>query len=46
MAIAYAMDKLRTEAKFFIHPGDEISAGQVVGEHSRGDAFEYQYMQD
>ncbi|MFA6335244.1 MAG: translational GTPase TypA [Bacteroidales bacterium] len=37
MAVAYAMDKLQDRGKFFIHPGDEIYAGQVVGEHSRGD---------
>ncbi|OFY38818.1 MAG: GTP-binding protein TypA [Bacteroidetes bacterium GWF2_40_14] len=37
MAIAYAMDKLQDRGKFFIHPGDEIYAGQVVGEHSRGE---------
>jgi len=37
MAIAYSMDKLQDRGKFFIHPGDEIYAGQVVGEHSRGD---------
>ena len=36
-AIAYAMDKLQDRGKFFIHPGDEIYAGQVVGENSRGD---------
>ncbi|MFA5850524.1 MAG: translational GTPase TypA [Bacteroidales bacterium] len=37
MAIAYAMDKLQDRGKFFIHPGDEIYAGQVVGEHTRGE---------
>ncbi len=36
-AIAYAMDKLQDRGKFFIHPGSEIYAGQVVGENSRGD---------
>jgi len=36
-AIAYAMDKLKDRGRFFIHPGDEIYAGQVVGENSRGD---------
>lgn len=36
-AIAYAMDKLQDRGKYFIHPGDEIYAGQVVGENSRGD---------
>ncbi len=37
MAVAYAMDKLQDRGKFFIHPGDDIYAGQVVGENSRGD---------
>ena len=37
MAIAYAMDKLQDRGKFFVHPGDEIYAGQVVGENTRGD---------
>ncbi|MHC1780921.1 MAG: translational GTPase TypA [Bacteroidales bacterium] len=37
MAIAYSMDKLQDRGKFFIHPGDEIYAGQVVGENTRGD---------
>jgi len=37
MAIAYAMDKLQDRGKFFINPGEEIYAGQVVGEHSRAD---------
>lgn len=36
-AVAYAMDKLQDRGKFFIHPGDDIYAGQVVGEHSRTD---------
>ena len=36
-AIAYSMDKLQDRGKFFIHPGDEIYAGQVIGENSRGD---------
>lgn len=37
IAIAYAMDKLQDRGKFFIRPGDEIYAGQVVGEHTRGE---------
>lgn len=37
MAIAYSMDKLQDRGKFFIHPGEEIYAGQVVGENTRGD---------
>lgn len=36
-AIAYAMDKLQDRGRFFIHPGEDIYAGQVVGENSRGD---------
>ena len=30
---AYAIDKLQDRGKFFIEPGDEVYAGQVVGEH-------------
>ncbi len=37
VAIAYSMDKLQDRGHFFIHPGDEIYGGQVVGENSRGD---------
>lgn len=37
MAVAYAMDKLQDRGKFFISPGEEIYAGQVVGEHTRAD---------
>jgi len=36
-AIAYAMDKLQDRGKFFVHPGDEIYAGQVVGENTRAE---------
>ena len=36
-AIAYAMDKLQDRGKFFVHSGDEIYAGQVVGENTRGE---------
>ena len=32
-AYAYAIDKLQERGKFFIDPGDEVYAGQVVGEH-------------
>jgi GTP-binding protein len=35
MVIAYALDKLQDRGKFFVAPGDEIYAGQVVGEHTR-----------
>ena len=30
---AYSIDKLQDRGKFFIDPGDEVYAGQVVGEH-------------
>jgi GTP-binding protein len=32
-AFAYSIDKLQDRGKFFIDPGDEVYAGQVVGEH-------------
>ena len=32
---AYALDKLQDRGKFFIHPAEEVYAGQVVGEHTR-----------
>ena len=31
---AYAIDKLQDRGKFFIDPGDEVYAGEVVGEHA------------
>ena len=34
-SVAYAMDKLQDRGKFIIFPGEEIYAGQVVGEHTR-----------
>jgi GTP-binding protein len=34
-AYAYALDKLQDRGKFFIHPQDNIYAGQVVGESSK-----------
>lgn len=34
-AYAYAINKLQDRGKFFVHPGDEIYAGQVVGENTR-----------
>ncbi len=34
-AIAYALDKLQDRGKFFVGPGEEIYAGQVVGEHNK-----------
>lgn len=36
-AVAYAIDKLQDRGSFFIHPNDEIYAGQVIGEHIRPD---------
>ncbi|MFY0687527.1 MAG: translational GTPase TypA [Cyclobacteriaceae bacterium] len=32
---AYSLDKLQDRGVFFIDPGDELYAGQVIGEHSR-----------
>lgn len=34
-AYAYALDKLQERGKFFIHPQDNVYAGQVVGENSK-----------
>jgi GTP-binding protein len=33
---AYAIDKLQDRGKFFVDPGEEIYAGMVIGEHTRG----------
>lgn len=35
IAVAYAMDKLQDRGRFMISPGEEIYAGEVVGEHTR-----------
>ena len=35
LSVAYSMDKLQDRGRFFIDPGVEIYAGQVVGEHTR-----------
>ena len=35
VAVAYAMDKLQDRGKFIIFPGEEVYAGQVIGEHTR-----------
>jgi GTP-binding protein len=35
MAIAYAIDKLQDRGIYFVYPGEEIYAGQVVGENTR-----------
>lgn len=32
---AYALDNLQDRGSFFVEPGDEVYAGQVVGEHIR-----------
>lgn len=32
---AYAMNKLQDRGKFFIEPGEDVYAGQVIGENSR-----------
>lgn len=34
---AYAINKLQDRGKFFIAPGDEVYAGQVIGESTRQD---------
>ncbi|GLB49825.1 translational GTPase TypA [Neptunitalea lumnitzerae] len=36
-AIPYSLDKLQERGKFFVHPGEEIYTGQVIGENSRSD---------
>ena len=35
-AIAYSIYRLQDRGRFFIEPGDEIYAGQITGEHTRG----------
>lgn len=35
VAVAYGMDKLQDRGRFFIYPGDEVYAGQVVGESNK-----------
>lgn len=35
VSVPYAMDKLQDRGRFFIFPGEDIYAGQVVGEHTR-----------
>lgn len=32
-SFAYSIDKLQDRGKFFIDPGDEVYAGEVIGEH-------------
>jgi GTP-binding protein len=36
-AITYSIDKLQDRGKFFVEPGENIYAGQVVGESTRSD---------
>ena len=36
-AIPYSLDKLKERGKFFVLPNEEVYAGQVIGENSRGD---------
>jgi len=36
-AIAYSIDKLQDRGKFFIEPGVEVYAGQIIGENTRQD---------
>ena len=36
-AYAYAINKLQDRGKFFVNPGDEIYAGQVIGENTRAE---------
>jgi len=35
IAVAYGMDKLKDRGSFFVTPGDDIYAGQVVGESNK-----------
>jgi GTP-binding protein len=37
---AYTLDKLQDRGKFFVDPGEEVYAGQVVGEHTRQNDLE------
>ncbi len=34
-SIPYALDKLQDRGVFFIHPGEDVYMGQVIGEHSK-----------
>jgi GTP-binding protein len=36
----YSIDKLQDRGRFFVDPGEEIYAGQVIGEHTRGNDLE------
>lgn len=37
---AYTLDKLQDRGRFFVDPGEDIYAGQVVGEHTRQNDLE------
>ena len=32
---AYTIDKMQDRGEFFVEPGEEVYAGQVIGEHTR-----------
>jgi GTP-binding protein len=36
-AIAYSIDKMQDRGRFFVEPGEEVYAGQVIGENTRQD---------
>ena len=36
-AIAYSINKMQDRGRFFVNPGEEVYAGQVVGENTRQD---------
>lgn len=36
-AIAYSIDKMQDRGKFHVNPGEEVYAGQVIGEYTRQD---------
>ena len=35
--IAYSIDKMQDRGRFFVEPGEEVYAGQVIGENTRQD---------
>ena len=37
VAIAYSIDKMQDRGRFFVEPGEEVYAGQVIGENTRQD---------
>ncbi len=36
-AIAYSINRLQERGSFFIHPGEPVYAGQIIGEHIRSE---------